>query len=67
MAKYFCSEMVNRVTFNMIQVLGGYGFSGEYPLERMYRDSRINTLYEGTSQIQQLIIGNSELGIPAFA
>lgn len=66
MAKYFCSEMVNRVTFNMMQVLGGYSFSGEYPLERMYRDSRINTLYEGTSQIQQLIIGNSELGIPAF-
>ncbi len=67
MAKYFNSEMVNRVTYNMIQVLGGYGFSGEYPLERMYRDSRINTLYEGTSQIQQLIIGNAELGIPAFA
>jgi len=66
MAKYFCSEMVNRVTFNMMQVLGGYSFSGEYPLEKMYRDSRINTLYEGTSQIQQLIIGNSELGIPAF-
>lgn len=67
MAKYFCGEMVNRVTYDMIQVLGGYGFSGEYPLERMYRDSRINTLYEGTSQIQQLIIGNAELGIPAFA
>lgn len=67
MAKYFNSEMVNRVTYNMIQVLGGYGFSGEYPLERMYRDSRINTLYEGTSQIQQLIIGNAELGIPAFS
>lgn len=67
MAKYFCGEMVNRVTYDMIQVLGGYGFSAEYPLERMYRDSRINTLYEGTSQIQQLIIGNNELGIPAFA
>lgn len=67
MAKYFCSEMVNRVCYNAMQVLGGYSFSGEYPLERMYRDSRINTLYEGTSQIQQLIIGNFELGIPAFA
>lgn len=66
MAKYFCGEMVNRVVYNMMQVLGGYSFSGEYPLERMYRDSRINTLYEGTSQVQQLIIGNSELGIPAF-
>ncbi len=66
MAKYFCGEMVNRVTYDMMQVLGGYSFSGEYPLERMYRDSRINTLYEGTSQIQQLIIGNAELGMPAF-
>ncbi|NLJ55415.1 MAG: acyl-CoA dehydrogenase [Firmicutes bacterium] len=66
MAKYFCGEMVNRVTYDMMQVLGGYSFSGEYPLERMYRDSRINTLYEGTSQIQQLIIGNAELEMPAF-
>ncbi len=66
MAKYFCGEMVNRVCYNAMQVLGGYSFSGEYPLERMYRDSRINTLYEGTSQIQQLIIGNTELGISAF-
>lgn len=66
MAKYFCGEMVNRVVYNAMQILGGYSFSGEYALERMYRDSRINTLYEGTSQIQQLIIGNAELGIPAF-
>lgn len=66
MAKYFCSEMVNRVAYNAIQIFGGYGFSSEYPVERIYRDARINTLYEGTSQIQQLIIGNIELGIPAF-
>ncbi len=66
MAKYYCSEMVNRVIYNAMQVLGGYSFNAEYPLERMYRDARINTLYEGTSQIQQLIIGNQELGIPAF-
>ncbi len=66
MAKYYCSEMVNRVAYNAIQVLGGYGFSAEYPVERIYRDARINTLYEGTSQIQQLILGNIELGIPAF-
>jgi alkylation response protein AidB-like acyl-CoA dehydrogenase len=66
MAKYYCTEMVNRVAYNAIQVLGGYGFSGEYPLERIYRDSRVGTLYEGTSQIQQLIIGNIELGVAAF-
>ncbi len=66
MAKYFCSEMVNRVAYKAVQVFGGYGFSEEYPVERIYRDARINTLYEGTSQIQQLIIANMELGIPAF-
>ena len=65
-AKYYTSEMVNRVTYKAIQIFGGYGFSGEYPVERFYRDARINTLYEGTSQIQQLIIGNFELGVPAF-
>ncbi|NQT80636.1 MAG: acyl-CoA dehydrogenase family protein [Candidatus Aminicenantes bacterium] len=65
-AKYYCSEMVNRVSYKAIQIHGGYGFSGEYDVERFYRDARINTLYEGTSQIQQLIIGAFELGIRAF-
>jgi alkylation response protein AidB-like acyl-CoA dehydrogenase len=65
-AKYYCSEMVNRVAYKAIQIHGGYGFSGEYDVERFYRDARINTLYEGTSQIQQLIIGSFELGIRAF-
>lgn len=65
-AKYYCSEMVNRVAYKAIQLHGGYGFSGEYDVERFYRDARINTLYEGTSQIQQLIIGAFELGIKAF-
>jgi len=65
-AKYYSSEMVNRVAYKAIQIHGGYGFSGEYDVERFYRDARINTLYEGTSQIQQLIIGAFELGIKAF-
>ncbi|MFC1628472.1 acyl-CoA dehydrogenase family protein [Gemmatimonadota bacterium] len=65
-AKYYCSEMVNRVAYKAVQLHGGYGFSGEYDVERFYRDARINTLYEGTSQIQQLIIGAFELGIRAF-
>jgi len=65
-AKYYCSEMVNRVAYKAIQIHGGYGFSGEYAVERFYRDARINTLFEGTSQIQQLIIGAYELGIKAF-
>lgn len=65
-AKYYSSEMVNRVAYKAVQIHGGYGFSGEYDVERFYRDARINTLYEGTSQIQQLIIGALELDIKAF-
>lgn len=66
MAKLFCSEMVNRVAYRAIQIFGGYGFSNEFPVERFYRDARINTLYEGTSEIQKLIIASSDLGISAF-
>lgn len=65
-AKLFNSEMVNHVAYKALQVFGGYGFSGEFPIERYYRDARINTLYEGTSQIQKLIIANRDLGISAF-
>ena len=52
MAKYVCSEMCNRVTYNAIQVLGGSGYMRDYPVERHYRDARITTIYEGTSQLQ---------------
>ena len=55
-AKLFCSEMANRVTHKAIQVHGGYGYSREYPVERMYRDARITEIYEGTSEIQRLVI-----------
>ena len=51
MAKYYCSEMVNRVAYKAIQVFGGYGFSAEYPVERIYRDARINTLYEDRKSV----------------
>jgi alkylation response protein AidB-like acyl-CoA dehydrogenase len=67
MAKLFCGEMVNRVAYRAIQIFGGYGFSNEFPVERFYRDARINTLYEGTSEIQKLIIASGDLGISAFA
>ncbi len=66
MAKLFCSEMVNRVAYRAIQIFGGYGFSNEFPVERFYRDATINTLYEGTSEDQKLIIASSDLGISAF-
>ena len=56
MAKLFASEMATRVTHKAIQVHGGYGYSREYQVERMYRDARITEIYEGTSEIQRLVI-----------
>ena len=58
MAKLFASEMVNRVTGKCIQLHGGYGFTKDYPIERMYRDARVFTIYEGTSEIQRIVISN---------
>ncbi len=66
MAKLFASEMVNRVAAQAIQIHGGYGYCSDYPVERHYRDARVFTIYEGTSEIQRLIIGNHLLG-PAAA
>ena len=55
-AKLFASEMSTRVTHKAIQIHGGYGYSREYPVERNYRDARITEIYEGTSEIQRLVI-----------
>jgi butyryl-CoA dehydrogenase len=55
-AKLFSSEMSTRVTHKAIQIHGGYGYSQEYPVERNYRDARITEIYEGTSEIQRLVI-----------
>jgi alkylation response protein AidB-like acyl-CoA dehydrogenase len=52
MSKYYCSEMCNRVTYDSIQVLGGSGYMRDYACERLTRDARITTIYEGTSQLQ---------------
>jgi len=56
MAKFFASEVAMEVTINAVQVLGGYGYMKEYPVEKMMRDAKITQIYEGTNQIQQLII-----------
>ena len=56
MAKLFASEMAERVTSGAIQVFGGYGYLKDYPVERIYRDVRVTQIYEGTSEIQRLII-----------
>ncbi len=55
-AKLYSTEMGNRVCYDAIQIFGGYGYSREYPVERRYRDIRVTTLYEGTSEIQRLVI-----------
>jgi acyl-CoA dehydrogenase len=60
-AKMFCTEMVGRVADRGVQIHGGAGYINEYPVERFYRDVRLLRLYEGTTQIQQLIIGRELL------
>ena len=61
MCKYFTSEMANRVAAKAIQIHGGYGYMKEYRVERLYRDARVMTLYEGTSQVQQMVISGNLL------
>jgi len=62
MAKLFASEMARRQTAEAIQILGGYGYTKEFPVERYYRDAKITEIYEGTSEIQRLVIARSILG-----
>jgi alkylation response protein AidB-like acyl-CoA dehydrogenase len=59
MAKLFCSDMAMRVTVEAVQVLGGYGYVKEYPVERFLRDAKITQIYEGTNEIQRLVISRS--------
>ncbi len=61
-AKLFSSEMARRQTAEAIQILGGYGYTKEFPVERYYRDAKITEIYEGTSEIQRLVIARSILG-----
>ena len=59
MAKLFASETAMRVTTQAVQILGGYGYTREFPVERMMRDAKITEIYEGTSEIQRLVIGTA--------
>lgn len=61
MAKLFASEVAERVCFHAIQIHGGYGYSAEFPVERIYRDQRLMTIGEGTSEIQRLVIARHVL------
>ncbi|MEK7368734.1 MAG: acyl-CoA dehydrogenase family protein, partial [Planctomycetota bacterium] len=65
-AKYFASEAALRAANMAVQIHGGYGYSDEFPVERYLRDARVATIYEGTSEIQKLIIGRDALGLRAF-
>ena len=61
MAKYFAAEVANRCAYKAVQIHGGYGYIKEYKVERLYRDARITSIYEGTSQIQQVVISGNLL------
>ncbi|MFE9249218.1 acyl-CoA dehydrogenase family protein [Streptomyces sp. NPDC007088] len=65
-AKLFASEAAVRAANNALQVFGGYGYIDEYPVGKLLRDARVMTLYEGTSQIQKLVIGRELTGVSAF-
>jgi alkylation response protein AidB-like acyl-CoA dehydrogenase len=68
-AKLFASEMARSLTGEAIQILGGYGYTKEFPVERYFRDAKVTEIYEGTSEIQRLVIARSVLGLqePAVA
>ncbi len=57
MAKLMASEVAERVASDAVQIHGGYGYCRDYPVERMLRDAKVTQIYEGTSQIQKIVIG----------
>jgi hypothetical protein len=65
-AKYYASEVAVRASNAAVQIHGGYGYVDEYPVGKYLRDARVTTLYEGTSQVQKLIIGRALTGESAF-
>jgi butyryl-CoA dehydrogenase len=61
MAKLFASEMANRAAYRAVQIHGGYGYMKEFKVERLYRDARVTTIYEGTSEVQRIVIAREVL------
>ena len=61
MAKLYCSELMGRVANHAVQVHGGYGLMKEYDVERFYRDAKITEIYEGTSEVQNIVIARELL------
>ena len=62
MAKLYASEAVNRICYRCLQMHGGYGYVRDFAIERHTRDARITTIYEGTSEIQRMVIARAALG-----
>jgi len=62
MAKLYATEAANKTCYDAIQIFGGYGYTRDFPVERYYRDARVTTIYEGTSEVQRMIISRSLLG-----
>jgi len=62
MAKLFASELANRAAYKSLQIHGGYGYMADYKIERLYRDARVTTIYEGTSEVQRIVIAREFLG-----
>jgi alkylation response protein AidB-like acyl-CoA dehydrogenase len=61
MAKLYASEMANRLAYQALQIHGGYGYTKHFKVERLYRDARVTTLYEGTSEVQRIVISRETL------
>jgi butyryl-CoA dehydrogenase len=64
MAKLFASETLNRAAYQALQVHGGYGYTAEFEIERIYRDARVTTIYEGTSEVQRMVIARETMKQP---
>jgi butyryl-CoA dehydrogenase len=62
MAKLFASEAAERVCSDAIQIHGGYGYLNDFPVEKLWRDARVLSIYEGTNEIQRLVIGRALAG-----
>jgi acyl-CoA dehydrogenase len=61
MAKLFATEALNRSAYKALQIHGGYGYTKEFAIERIYRDARVTTIYEGTSEVQRMLIAKETL------
>jgi alkylation response protein AidB-like acyl-CoA dehydrogenase len=65
MAKLSCSTVASRVTSQAVQIHGGYGYSKEYDVERYFRDAKVTEIYEGTSEVQRMVIARAVLTKPS--